>query len=75
MVAAQKRFALNQGNIVGQDLGRTGSFAVVSLNGAWRPTPRVLVSAGVDNLCDRNYAEHLSRGGSMISGFVQISGC
>jgi iron complex outermembrane receptor protein len=73
VVAAQKRFALNQGNIVGQDLGRTGSFAVVSLNGAWRPTPNVLVSAGVDNLLDRVYAEHLSRGGAMISGFVQTT--
>jgi len=73
VVAAQKRFALNQGNIVGQDLGRTGSFAVVSLNGAWRATPHVLISAGVDNLLDRVYAEHLSRGGSMISGFVQTT--
>jgi len=33
----------------------------------------VLVSAGVDNLFDRTYAEHLSRGGSMISGFVQTT--
>jgi len=73
LVAAQRRFAINQGNIVGQDLGRTGGFVVVSLNGAWRPTPNVLVSAGVDNLFDRNYAEHLSRGGSMISGFVQTT--
>ena len=73
VVAAQTRFALNQGNIVGQDLGRTGGFAVVSLNGAWRATPNVLVSAGIDNLLDRSYAEHLSRGGAMISGFEQTT--
>lgn len=73
VVAAQQRYALNQGNIVGQDLGPTGGFAVVSLNGAWRPSPAVLVSAGVDNLFDRVYAEHLSRGGSMVSGFTQTT--
>jgi iron complex outermembrane receptor protein len=73
VVAAQRRYALNQGNIVGQDLGATGGFAVVSFNGAWRPTPTVLVSTGVDNLFDRVYAEHLSRGGAMVSGFAQTT--
>jgi len=34
VVAEQDRYALNQGNVVGQDLGRTGGFGVLSLNGA-----------------------------------------
>ena len=29
------------------------------------------VTAGVDNLLDRAYAEHLSRAGAMVAGFVQ----
>jgi len=73
VVDEQDRYALSQGNIVGQDLGRTGGFGVLSLNGSWRPTPGVLVSAGVDNLFDKVYAEHLSRGGAMVAGFEQTT--
>lgn len=71
VVAEQDRYALRQGNIVGQDLGRTGGFGVLSLNAAWKPAPGVRVSAGVDNLFDKAYAEHLSRGGAVVSGFEQ----
>jgi len=73
IVAEQDRYALRQGNIVGQDLGRTGGFGVLSLNAGWKPTPAVLVSAGVDNLFDKVYAEHLSRGGAAVSGFEQTT--
>jgi iron complex outermembrane receptor protein len=69
MVARQDRFAVNQGNIVGQDLGASAGFAVLSLNAGWRPTPRCQISVGVDNLFDKTYAEHLSRGGAMVAGF------
>jgi iron complex outermembrane receptor protein len=70
-VAEQDRYALRQGNVVGQDLGPTGGFGVLSLNAAWRPTNGVLVSAGVDNLFDKTYAEHLSRSGAMVPGYEQ----
>ena len=73
VVAEQDRYALRQGNIVGQDLGRTGGFGVLSLNAGWKPTPAVLVSAGVDNLFDKVYGEHLSRGGAAVSGFEQTT--
>ena len=69
MVAAQESFAVNQGNIVGQDIGRTGGFSILSLNTAFRYSKAVQLSAGVDNLTDRTYAEHLSRGGAMVAGF------
>jgi len=69
MVAAQESFAINQGNIVGQDIGRTAGFAILSLNTSWRASKNAQVSAGVDNLTDRVYAEHLSRGGAMVAGF------
>ena len=70
MVAAQRRFALNQGNIVGQDLGPTGGFTIFSLNAGWRPTAFVQVTAGVDNLFGKTYAEFISHGGSSVGGFT-----
>ena len=73
MVAAQEQIAVNQGNIVGQDIGRTSGFSVLSLNAAYRVGKGMLVSAGVDNLGNRVYAEHLSRGGAMVSGFTQTT--
>lgn len=72
-VARQDRVAINQGNIVGQDLGPTAGFAVFSLHGSWKPTAHTRLSAGVDNLFDRAYAEHLSKSGAMVSGFVQTT--
>jgi len=70
LVAAQTRYALNQGNIVGQDLGPTPTFAVISLNGGWRLAGFAHVLAGVDNLFDTAYAEFISHGGAGVPGFV-----
>lgn len=72
-VAEQDRYALRQGNVVGQDLGRTGGFGVLSFNAGWRPTAGILLTAGIDNLFDKLYAEHLSRGGAAVSGFEQTT--
>jgi iron complex outermembrane receptor protein len=69
LVDSQHRFAMNQGNIVGQDLGRSSGFAVFSLHGNLQLSERNRLSAGVDNLFDKTYAEHLSRGGSSVAGF------
>jgi len=73
VVAEQDRVAVNEGNIVGQDLGETGGFGVLSVNGGWRPYKGVQVAAGVDNLFDKAYAEHISRGGAMVAGFEQTT--
>lgn len=73
LVAPQDRFDLNKGNIVGQDLGRAPGFGVFSLNGGWRPKKGVLISAGVDNLFDKTYAENLSKGGAMVAGYSQTA--
>lgn len=73
-VDRQDRVAPGTGNIVGQDIGVTPGFAVFSLNGSWRPEKRMLVAAGIDNLFDVAYAEHISRSGTtMISGFEQTT--
>lgn len=69
LAARQDRFARNQGSIVGQDLGPSPGFAVFSLNAGWQPAARVQLTAGVDNVFDKTYAEHLSRGGAMVAGF------
>lgn len=69
-VAEQDRFALNEGTIVGKDLGASGDFTVVSANAGWRPVPAVLLSAGVDNLFDTAYAEFISRSGDNGMGMA-----
>ena len=68
-VARQGRVAPGQGNIVGTDLGETGGFATVGLKAGYRLNDALLLSAGVDNLFDRAYAEHLSKAGEMITGY------
>jgi iron complex outermembrane recepter protein len=73
VVAAQDRVAIDQGNIVGQDIGPSPAFDVVSLNASWAPTEAVRISAGIDNLFDTTFAEHISRAGSSVAGFIQTT--
>ncbi|MCH7343119.1 TonB-dependent copper receptor [Pelomonas sp. CA6] len=65
LVASQDRFDLGSGNIVanGKDLGPTPGFGVLSLNAGYRFNEKFLLTAGIDNLLDKAYAEHLSRAG------------
>jgi iron complex outermembrane receptor protein len=70
-VAAQNRFDLNKGNIAGQDMGSSAGFTIFSINAGWRPRKDVLISAGIDNLTNKLYAEHLSRGGVTLAGYDQ----
>jgi iron complex outermembrane receptor protein len=72
-VAAQDRIALNQGNIAGQDFAASSGFGVFSLNGGWRAHKLLRVSAGIDNVFNKTYAEHVSRAGVMVSGFTQTT--
>lgn len=72
-VDRQDRIAVNQGNIVGQDLGPTAGFAVLSIYGSWRGSEALRVVAGIDNVLDKNYSEHLSRGGAMVTGFERTA--
>ncbi|HRH74638.1 MAG TPA: TonB-dependent copper receptor [Zoogloea sp.] len=73
MVQGQKRYDTGYGNIVGQDIGASAGFAIVSLNAGYRPAKGFLVTAGVDNLFDRTYAEFISRSGAMVGGFTQTT--
>ncbi len=67
VAAAQHRSNTGQGNVVGRDLGPSPGFAVFSLNGGYRFGQRVQLAAGIDNLFDRDYREHLNAAGN--SGF------
>lgn len=73
LVAEQDRFDRNKGNIVGQDIGRTAGFGIFSINGSYRPKKGVLIAAGIDNLFDKTYAEHISKAGAMVAGYLQTT--
>ena len=59
----------DQGNVVGKDFDKSTGFGVFSLNGAYRVTRNVKLSAGVDNLFDKDYTEHLNKAGDAGFGF------
>ncbi|MDF5827143.1 TonB-dependent copper receptor [Pseudomonas aeruginosa] len=52
-----------------QGLRQGAGFGVFSLNGAYRVTRNVKLSAGVDNLFDKDYTEHLNKAGDAGFGF------
>jgi iron complex outermembrane receptor protein len=68
LVAEQNRVDPGYGNIVGQDYGATDSFHTLSLNMAYKPSKALLVTAGIDNVFDETYAEHLARDNSFEAG-------
>ena len=72
-VAKQDRVDPGKGNIAGQDIGPTAGFGVLSINGGWRISKAVTLTGGVDNLLDKTYAEHISRSGAMVPGYVQTT--
>ncbi|WGL15586.1 TonB-dependent copper receptor [Microbulbifer bruguierae] len=72
-LAAQDRVDIGKGNIAGQDFGPTDAANILSLNGGWRATQELLLTAGIDNLLDATYAEHISRAGVAIPGFDQLT--
>ncbi|WP_299585531.1 TonB-dependent copper receptor [uncultured Microbulbifer sp.] len=71
-IASQDRVDVGKGNIIGQDFGPTDSANVLSINAGWRPNKRLLLTAGIDNLLDETYAEHVSRAGAEIPNFPQL---
>ncbi|TBU91593.1 TonB-dependent copper receptor [Pseudomonas dryadis] len=70
VVAAQRRISEGQGNVVGKDFGDSGGFAVFSLNAGYQVSDSLKLSAGVDNLFDKAYREHLNLAGDAGFGFL-----
>lgn len=69
VVSAQNRVAVNEGNVVGKDFGPSAGFATVALNAGYAVNKRVKLTAGVDNLFNRTYSEHLNLAGNAGFGF------
>jgi len=71
----QNRVDVGSGNIVvnGMDIGRTAGFSVFSINGGYRIKRALLVTGGIDNLLNKAYAEHLSKSGALVPGFIQMT--
>lgn len=69
IVAKQTRYAQDQGNVVGYDFGPTGGFSTVSLYGGYKINRNLSLTAGVDNLFNKTYGEHLNLAGNSGFGF------
>lgn len=69
VVARQGRIAEGQGNVVGKDFGDSAGFAVLSVNGVHRMSKHLKLSVGIDNLLDKDYAEHLNLAGNAGFGY------
>ena len=70
LATAQHRVAVGEGNIVGQDLGPSAGFGVFSLNGGYRFGNAITLTAGIDNLLNKTYAEHLNAAPEGLAGYV-----
>ncbi len=66
LVAKQNRFSKGQGNIVGQDIGASAGFGVLSVNAGWKFNKYATLQAGVDNVFNKTYAEFVSRDGVAV---------
>ena len=69
IVAPQKRYALNEGNVVGKDFGPSAGFGVFSVNAGYVVNPQVRLSLGVDNVFNKTYSEHLNLAGNAGFGY------
>ncbi len=70
LATAQRRIAVGEGNLVGQDLGASGGFGVFSLNAGYRLGHGLTLSAGIDNLFGKTYAEHVNAANAGLAGYV-----
>ncbi len=61
-VARQDRIHPDHGTIYSLDSAETPGFAVFSIYGGHHLSERATLTLGIDNLFDRDYAEHIQRG-------------
>ncbi|AOM40046.1 TonB-dependent copper receptor [Xenorhabdus hominickii] len=69
LVNSQHRVAINEGNVVGKDFNNSKGFAILSANTAYKVTKNMQISAGIDNIFDKNYSEHLNLAGNGGFGY------
>ncbi len=70
VVSHQHRVAINEGNAAGKDFSPSAGFAVLSANVAYRWDKQIKISAGIDNLLNKNYSEHLNLAGNGGFGYA-----
>ena len=70
VVAAQDRTSYREGNIIGYDLEESKGFGTLSLNGTHNIQKDLDLSVGIDNVLNKNYAEHLNKLGSSGFGYA-----
>ena len=70
VVAAQDRTSYREGNIIGYDLEDSKGFGTLSLNGTYNIQKDLDLSVGIDNVLNKNYAEHLNKLGVGVDGQV-----
>ncbi|WP_198412938.1 TonB-dependent copper receptor [Izhakiella australiensis] len=69
-VASQGRVAKDQGNVIGRDLGRSPGFGVLSWKVNYQLSDNLSLGGGVDNILNKNYAQHLNTAGNKQFGFA-----
>lgn len=74
LAAAQNRIDPGKGNIAGQDISTPAAgFGVFSINGGYRFRKDLRLTAGIDNLFNKTYAEAISKSGFMVQGYDQTT--
>jgi len=69
-VAEQNRISLNDGNIVGYDMGKSKAFSTLAMNATYKYSEALDFSVGIDNLLDKAYSEHLNKSGAALFGYA-----
>jgi iron complex outermembrane recepter protein len=70
-VSRQDRIHPGYGTIYSLDTDETPGFATWSVYGGWRAGKRLTATAGIDNLFDRSYAEHIQRGSADLGASMR----
>ncbi|HCK31833.1 MAG TPA: TonB-dependent copper receptor [Acinetobacter ursingii] len=69
-VAEQNRISLNDGNIVGYDMGKSKAFSTLAMNATYKYSEALDFSVGIDNLLDKAYSEHLNKSGAALFSYA-----
>ncbi len=72
LVAKQSDICLAGSDCGGLDLQKTPGYGVVGLNAGWDFNPNLSLDAGIDNLFDKRYSDHLNRE-DLLGNSVQVS--
>ena len=70
LAAAQTRVAVGKGSIAGLDSSATAGFGLLSVHGSYAFSPQWRLDAGIDNLLNKAYAEHLSKAATALPGYA-----